>query len=133
MTALLLDTSAYSALMRGHEKIRNALEFADEVAVNPVVLGELRAGFVRGRRRTRNEQELDIFLATPGVVVREIDEDTAVHYATVVRSLRAKGTPIPTNDVWIAATALQHGMHLVTTDEHFERVENLLTERFVSS
>jgi predicted nucleic acid-binding protein len=121
----MIDTSAYSAFMRGHDGIKEALLEADAVAINPVILGELRAGFLRGVHRRKNEGELARFLASPRVFVVGIDEETAERYAIILDSLRTAGTPIPTNDVWIAASAMQHGLGVLTTDEHFARVRQV--------
>jgi tRNA(fMet)-specific endonuclease VapC len=132
VTRILLDTSAYSAFFRGHAGVVAALQEADEIALTPVVLGELRAGFVQGKRRAENQRELAEFLASPRVFVYDVDAETAIRYAAVVQSLRSAGTPIPTNDIWIAASALQHGFSVVTTDsEHFGKVANLTVEGFV--
>jgi predicted nucleic acid-binding protein len=128
MTRILLDTSAYSALLRGDERVRDALRQAEEVRVNPVVLGELLAGFLRGRHRRRNEEELRQFLASPRVHIVPIDEQTAERYALVLAALRRRGRPIPSNDLWIAASAAQHGLRLLTLDAHFLHVEQILVD-----
>jgi predicted nucleic acid-binding protein len=127
---LLLDTSAYAAFLRGHAGVQSFLQEADEIFVNPVVLGELKAGFAGGHRQKKNENELALFLASSRVRVRGMDEETAERYATIVSSLRAAGTPIPTNDVWIAASAMQYGLRLVTFDERFRRVPQVLVDWF---
>jgi tRNA(fMet)-specific endonuclease VapC len=129
MRRILLDTSAYSAFMRGHDDIRTILQEAEEIAVTPVALGELRAGFARGRHRRKNERELRLFLSSPRVHVVNIDDETAERYAVILNGLRTAGTPIPTNDIWIAASAMQHGVVIVTTDEHFEKVAQVIVER----
>jgi len=101
---------------------------ADAISLNPVVLGELLAGFRRGGRARRNRALLDELLDSPRVAVAPIDEETSSFYAEVHSALRRAGTPIPTNDVWIAASAMQHGLRLVTTDRHFERVGQVAVE-----
>jgi len=126
MTRVLLDTSAYSAFLRGHEDIHRNLQEADEIHLNAIVLGELRAGFQHGARRRDNEKELHAFLASPRVTVADITPETALRYAEIVNSLRRSGSPIPTNDIWIAATAMQHGLELVTTDNHFRKVPQII-------
>ena len=126
---ILLDTSAYSAFMRGHEGIKTLLQDCDEIALTPVVLGELQAGFARGRNRRKNLGELKRFRASARVRLFAVDDQTAERYAVIVDALRKAGTPIPTNDVWIAASAMQHGLAVVTTDAHFERVSQILVER----
>jgi predicted nucleic acid-binding protein len=128
MSRVLLDTSGYSAFLRGDASIKRNLQEADEIVVNPVVLGELKAGFLRGKSRGRNEKELARFLGSPRVTVASVDEGTSDRYAAILDGLRRAGTPIPTNDLWIAATAMQHGLSVVTTDAHFLRVPQILVE-----
>lgn len=126
MSRLLLDTSAYSALFRGDEPAKEALRSADEVYLSPVIIGELLSGFGGGRRRAVNEAGLRDFLAEPRVRVVAVDEETSVRYAAILRALKAAGTPIPTNDVWIAASAMQHGLEVLTADAHFGRVPQIV-------
>lgn len=130
MSAVLLDTSAYSHAMRGHRALVQLLRTVDEIHVSAIVIGELRAGFRRGSRRTKNESNLTTFLSSPRVVRFSVDEETADCYAAVLDSLRAAGTPITTNDVWISATAMQHGHRLVTTDRDFLHVRQIRVELF---
>jgi predicted nucleic acid-binding protein len=106
------------------------MQEADEIAINAIVLGELKAGFSRGRHPERNERELAQFLASPRARVLGLDEETADRYAVILNSLRSAGTPIPTNDVWIAASAMQHGFRVVTADRHFQEVRQILVDFF---
>ena len=129
MRRILLDTSAYSAFMRGHDDIRTILQEAEDITLTPVVLGELYAGFARGRHRRKNERELHLFLSSPRVHLVSIDDETAERYAVILNSLRAAGTPVPTNDIWIAASATQYGVAVVTTDEHYEKVRQVILAR----
>ena len=99
MRRILLDTSAYSAFMRGNDAVRTILQGADEITLTPVVLGELYAGFARGRHRRKNERELRLFLSSPRVRVVTLDDETAERYAVIVNGLRTAGTPIPSNDI----------------------------------
>jgi len=122
MSRLLLDTSAYSAFMRGDEAVVQSIRGARELCLTPVVLGELLAGFRRGTRRKENEALLARFLASPRVRVLALDEETADRYAIILNALRAAGTPVPTNDLWIAASAMQHGLKVLTTDAHFAKI-----------
>ncbi|MBI2348484.1 MAG: type II toxin-antitoxin system VapC family toxin [Deltaproteobacteria bacterium] len=131
MTRLLLDTSGYSAFMRGHSEIVPTLREADEICFSPVILGELLAGFIRGKRRKKNESELKTFLQAPRVKILDVHSETAERYAVILNSLWKAGTPIPTNDIWIAATAMQHGLHLLTTDAHYQKVSQIIVEYFV--
>jgi tRNA(fMet)-specific endonuclease VapC len=123
---LLLDTSAYSSFMRGHQEIKEALQSADSIAVNPIVLGELQAGFQHGRHVEKNRNTLKQFLASPRVHVVDMDEETAERYAVIVNALWTIGRPIPTNDLWIAASAMQYGLTILTTDAHFKHVAQVL-------
>jgi predicted nucleic acid-binding protein len=125
---VLLDTSAYSAFMRGNSKVRDILQLADTIYFSPVVLGELKSGFLRGSKKKVNEQLLTQFLESPRVRFVPVDEDTSDRYAVIRNSLWDSGTPIPTNDIWIAATAMQHGFVVVTTDPHFQNVTQILVE-----
>jgi tRNA(fMet)-specific endonuclease VapC len=128
MSRILLDTSAYSAFKRGHLQVRHRVREASQIQLNPVVLGELRAGFLKGTRQVENFAELQEFLASPRVEVVAIDQETASRYAVILDSLRRAGAPIPTNDIWIAASAMQLGSVLLTTDPHFEKVMQIVVE-----
>jgi tRNA(fMet)-specific endonuclease VapC len=123
---LLVDTSAYSAFMRGHLAIKSSLRRAEEINVNAIVLGELAAGFIKGRRRARNQEELSRFLSSPRVNVVDVTEETAERYGVILNSLWKAGTPIPTNDIWIAASAMEHGLQILTTDAHYQKVAQVL-------
>ena len=127
---LMVDTSAYSAFMRGHGEIKAAVQEADEIFFNSIVLGELRAGFIKGRRQRKNNDELNAFLASPRVKLLDVTEETAERYAVILNSLWQAGTPIPTNDIWIAASAMEHGLELVTTDEHYQKVSQVIVNYF---
>src|SRR4051794_36865415 len=127
MSRILLDTNAYSALMKGLPPALEAAREADEIYLSATVLGELLAGFAAGTRRSKNERQLAEFLESPRVSVIDVDDDTAARYAAIYHGLRAAGTPIPANDLWIAASAMQHGLRVVTLDAHFQRVPQILT------
>ena len=125
---VLLDTSAYSALQRGRQPILEALRRSETVAVSAVVLGELYSGFRAGNRWAENTAQLAQFLSKPSVRVLNVTEETALRYAEVDVYLRKKGRPIPRNDVWIAAVALEHGLQLLTLDVHFREIPLLLIQ-----
>jgi predicted nucleic acid-binding protein len=125
---ILLDTSALSAFFRGHEGVAAAVRSAGRIAVTPIVLGELGAGFRGGSRYDENRSLLRRFLDSPRVRILGIDPETADRYALIHDSLRRAGTPIPTNDIWIAASAMQFGLLLVTTDAHYERVSQIASQ-----
>ena len=122
MSSFCLDTSAYSNFRRGNEELAALLDRAELVGVPTVALGELRTGFRLGERQRSNETELDVFLDNPVVQVLPVDAETSRHYAEIVAELRNAGTPIPTNDIWIAATAARNGAIVLTCDDHFERI-----------
>src|SRR6185436_4889610 len=122
LSALCLDTSAYSNFRRGNEEVAALLDRAELVGVPTVALGELRTGFLLGGRRQRNETELTAFLDSSVVEVLPVDAETSRHYAEIVTELRKAGTPVPTNDIWIAAIAARNGTTVLTCDDHFERI-----------
>jgi tRNA(fMet)-specific endonuclease VapC len=119
---LSLETSAYSHFERNRLDIRETLERADEIWVSAIVLGELRSGFLGGSRQALNEHRLALFLARPAVNIGAVDGQTAARYADILTFLNRAGTPLPTNDIWIAAHAMQHGLQVVTFDRHFQRM-----------
>jgi len=122
---LALDTSRYSDLCRSDEGVVSVLETAESVHLPFVVLAELRAGFAVGRHGVRNERVLRQFLMKDGVALLLADDQTTHHYATVYRQLREQGTPIPTNDIWIAALVLQHNLALCARDRHFRHLPQI--------
>lgn len=126
MSRLTLDTSAYSAFKRGHPDVVRHLRHTDEILLPSIVLGELLSGFETGGRKRRNREELRLFLESPRVRVVSITEGTAERYAVVYASLRAAGKPLSTNDLWIAASTMEHGTELVTLDRDFSRVAQIL-------
>jgi tRNA(fMet)-specific endonuclease VapC len=123
---LALDTNRYTDLCRGNDSVVETVELADEVWLPFIVLGELRAGFAVGKQGSRNEAVLRRFLLKPGVGVLYADEQTTHHYAALYRQLRKQGTPIPTNDMWIAALVLQHSLVLGARDAHFDVLPQLV-------
>ena len=126
MKRILLDTNAYAAFKRGEPHAIAVLRRAPEIGLCPIVLGELLAGFALGTRTARNRRELAEFMASPRVRQLPLDAETAEHYAALFASLRKKGRPMPTNDLWIAATALQHGLAIYSLDAHFREMDNLI-------
>jgi tRNA(fMet)-specific endonuclease VapC len=122
MTALCLDTSAYSHFKRGDEPAVEAIAQAHRIAVPVLVLGELRSGFAGGKRSSINERELKAFLDNPAVEVLDVDEPASIIYADIVQQLRRAGTPLPSNDIWIASLAAREGLPVLTYDAHFQRI-----------
>jgi predicted nucleic acid-binding protein len=121
-----LDTNAYSRLMGGHVPLTQLLESCEEVLLSATVLGELHAGFELGSRRETNRRQLGEFLALPGVETIPVTTDIAERYGILISQLTRQGTPISTNDIWIAAAALETGSRLVTYDSHFRHVPGLI-------
>ena len=129
MKKILLDTNAYAAFKNGADDAIELIRLAENIGISVIVLGELLAGFVVGGREAQNRHELNDFLSSPRVSLLEIDDETTDYYATIFKQLRREGRPIPTNDLWIAATALQNGYAVFTYDKHFSAVNNLITCR----
>ncbi len=122
-----IDTNRYTDFMRGIPEAVATFRSADHLAVPLVVLAELRAGFLSGTMARENERTLGRFLGRGRVRVLYPEDATTHLYARVLSELRRKGSPIPTNDLWIAALAMQHDLPLYTRDRHFERIEGLAT------
>ena len=124
---LALDTNSYTDFCRGKPQVVESLETAASILLPLIVIAELRAGFAVGSRGSDNERILQQFLIQPGVEVLSPDEETTFHYGAVYRQLRSQGTPIPTNDMWIAALVQQHGLVLMHRDSHFKHLPQLAT------
>ena len=125
MKKILLDTNAYSEFLIGDEAMHEAIENADLVLMSTFVLGELFAGFKGGNREQVNKQILQKFRKKAKVQVISASAETAEIFGEIKHALRKAGTPIPTNDVWIAAHAFEAGAVLVTYDRHFKQVAGL--------
>jgi tRNA(fMet)-specific endonuclease VapC len=122
---LALDTNRYIDFCKGVVDAVERLRAADRIFMPLVVLAELRAGFACGSRQETNERNLTKFLGSPRVEVLFPDEGTTHQYARIFAQLRKQGTPIPTNDLWIAALALQFDLQLFARDRHFQRLPQL--------
>lgn len=122
----LLDTNAYSLLMRGHVQVAEIVRSAEELLLSAVVVGELLYGFRRGTRFEQNTADLRSVLNNPYSTFVEVSSVTADRYSRLAAALRAKGRPLPTNDVWIAAHAMETGADLVSADSHFEHVDGIV-------
>lgn len=128
MSRLLIDTSAYSAWARGYPPIQAPVQQASGLYVSVIVLGELLAGFRGGSRQRDNEDYLRRFLSAPRVEVLGVDQETAIPYAAIQHELRRRGTPVSPNDLWIAATAYQHGLRVITLDRDFRKIPHVIVE-----
>ena len=122
---VLLDTDAYSALKRAHPAVVDIIRRSDEVLLSTVVAGELLYGFRCGHRYERNRDELDEFAASPFVTVVPVTMATADRFSRIAAALKARGKPIPTNDIWIAAQAMETGAELLSFDRHYDSVDGL--------
>jgi predicted nucleic acid-binding protein len=122
---LLLDTNAYSAMVEGRPEVVGLFRQAEEVMISTVVLGELLYGFHNGSRYEQNRQLLEEFLRDPQVQIVTLTLTTAELFGEIFASLRKRGKPIPTNDIWIAAQAIENNSSLLSSDPHFGFVERL--------
>lgn len=125
MSAVVLDTSAYAHMRVGHAALTEAIARAEVVHLPAIVLGELHAGFALGQRRKQNEIVLAEFLEEPYVSILDVTPAVARRYGDLFMELRRAGTPVPVNDIWIAATTMASGARLLTFDHDFERFRGL--------
>lgn len=123
---ILLDTNAYAAFKQGEEEAVEILRRAQAIGISSIVLGELLSGFAAGGKEAENRRELSALLQSSRVTVISVDQDTSEFYSVVYLGLRRKMKPIPTNDLWIAACALQHGLAVFSYDRHFAEVPGLI-------
>lgn len=125
MRRILIDTNIYSYALKGDNEVVDVLRRVEEIGFSVISIGELLSGFKRGSKEEKNRLELGKFLDSPRVVIYSVNEDTAEYYAEVLYNLRKIGRPVPTNDIWIAATAFQHGLKLFTKDAYFKDIPGL--------
>lgn len=121
---MILDTNAVSAILSGDPDLDHLLAEIDRHHLPTIVVGEYRYGLRRSHLRVHLEQRLGILIADS--IVLPVDLTTTLHYAGVREELRRQGTPISENDVWIAALARQHGLAVVSRDQHFDRVPGVV-------
>lgn len=126
MSRVLLDTNGYSALLAGDSRVADELEKSEAILLSPIVIGELLDGFLGGTRNEENRAILTRFREKPRTVCVPITDATAEWFAEIKRMLRKKGNPIPSNDVWIAASCMEHGCRLLSFDTHFCEIDGLL-------
>ena len=125
MNTILIDTNAITALFQGEMAVLDAVAKAECVYASAIVIGELEAGFRGGSRYAVNLAILNRFLAKPSVTVLPVGRETGECFGRVKQVLKAKGSPIPVNDIWLAAQSMETGSVLVTYDGHFDRVDGL--------
>jgi tRNA(fMet)-specific endonuclease VapC len=123
---LILDTNAYVGFKRGYAQLVEYISQAEMICMSPTVLGELMFGFRNGSRLPQNMQELRHFLSHPAVQIVKMSDITSDRYSRIATQLKQKGTPIPSNDIWIAAQTMETGAELVTFDTHFEKIPGLV-------
>jgi tRNA(fMet)-specific endonuclease VapC len=126
---ILLDTSAYVGFKRNDADLVEMITAAERVLFSSIVLGELLFGFRSGTLFKKNLTELNRFLAHDAVEMVSVGKITADRYSRIAAQLKRQGTPIPTNDIWIAAHTMEHGAELITTDAHFEKISGLVYSR----
>src|SRR3990172_7058600 len=129
MKRILIDTNAYASFKKNNPDTVNVFKAVEYIGINIVVLGELFIGFKGGSKESKNKKELEQFLDSPRVDIVQMDEETAEFYAEIYRDLKKKGSPIPSNDMWVAASAMRHGLALLTFDEHFENIDGLILRK----
>ncbi len=126
MMRVLIDTNIYSLAMRGNKTVIEYLQRIDQIGFSSISIGELWSGFKGGNNLNKNRTELHQFLDSPRLKIFTVDAETAEYYAEVLQQLKKAGTPIPTNDIWIAACAIQHGFKVLTRDKHFSHIAGLI-------
>ncbi len=122
---ILLDTNAYAMMKRGESSVTTIVRESELVIFSSVVAGELLFGFRNGNRFSRNLSELEGFLQSPYVSFMPVSWVTADRFSRIAYQLKQAGRPIPTNDIWIAAHAMETGADLVTFDHHFSKIDGL--------
>jgi tRNA(fMet)-specific endonuclease VapC len=122
MKKIVLDTNAYIGFLKGRTDILDAIAEADAVYMSTIVLGELFAGFCGGSRFHRNKKQLDLFLEKTKVGTIHVTYETAEIFGEIKNKLKSAGTPLPLNDIWIAAHAIETGSKLLTLDKHFNNI-----------
>jgi tRNA(fMet)-specific endonuclease VapC len=123
---ILMDTSAYVGFKRNDVEMVEFILNAEQILFSPVVLGELMFGFRNGIQFKKNMDELNRFLSHEAVELPQIGKITSDRYSRIAAQLKQQGTPIPTNDIWIAAQTIEHGAELISSDHHFEKIRGLV-------
>ncbi|MBN2439749.1 MAG: type II toxin-antitoxin system VapC family toxin [Spirochaetales bacterium] len=123
---IMLDTNAYSFIMQKHLPLLDIIEHAEYIHLPATVLGELYAGFRMGNKFEQNCALLEDFFMLPGVSIVDTDKNIAERYGILIKQLKEAGTPLPVNDIWIAAAALETGSRVVTYDSHFKMIPGIV-------
>jgi len=127
MRPVLFDTNAYASFKRNEAPIIEIIQQAELIGISPIVIGELMAGFDGGNKAKQNKIELQKFLESQRIIIYPITLDTSHFFSQIYSTLKTKGKPIPTNDMWIASQALEHGCVVCTHDKHFSFIEGLIS------
>jgi tRNA(fMet)-specific endonuclease VapC len=127
MRPILIDTNAYVSFKRNEPSILEIIQYAERIVISPIVIGELLAGFDGGNKAQQNKLELQKFLESSRITVCPVTLDTSHFFSQIYCALKNKGKPIPTNDMWIASQALEHGCVVCTHDKHFSFIEGLVS------
>ena len=125
MKKIILDTNAYTRLLTGEEDVLDVIGTAETVYMSIFVLGERHAGFAGGTNERGNKDTLNRFLLKPSVKILNATSETAEVFGVLKQDLKKAGTPLPINDVWIAAHALETGSILITYDGHFKKIAGM--------
>ena len=125
MKKIILDTNAYTRLLAGDEDVLDIISTADTLYMSIFVLGELYAGFAGGSKERENRETLNHFLLKPTVKILNATSETAEVFGMVKSKLKTAGTPLPVNDLWIAAHAIETGSTIITFDKHFKKISGL--------
>jgi len=126
MKKIFIDTNIYSNAMKGDEASIKIIRMYEKILISPVVIGELLAGFRRGKWEDKNRLQLKDFLSRNRIMTVPISVDTAEFYSFILNELKKQGTPIPVNDIWIAASVMENGAGIATYDNHFSKIKGLI-------
>ena len=126
MKKILIDTNIYSNAMKGDKAAAHIFSRYEKLLISPIVVGELLAGFRKGKLEDKNRLQLRDFLSRDRVETLSISVGTSDFYSFILNELKKQGTPIPVNDIWIASSAMEHGAGIATYDKHFESIKGIM-------
>jgi len=125
ITTIIIDTDAYAAFKRGFHDAIDIVRQASCIIINPIVMGELSEGFLFMNNTEKHKQELDLFLTSPRVQTVNIEKDTTLYYSKIFKQLTEKHCPIPTNNIWVAASAMQYNAIIFSFDKSYKEIEGV--------
>ena len=126
MKKVFIDTNIYCNAFRNVQAAISILQYYEEILLSPIVIAELLAGFKKGSREKENKKQLKEFLSRDRVQEIPVTSNTSEFYAHIITHLRKEGTPVPANDIWIAAQAMENGAALASSDRHFEKIPGII-------